>query len=193
MVCYGIQQSVRTFFTCITVSTKYQTVRISFRGFMDSSAVPYRNATSLRFLGYGYIRWLRRTSMDRLQCGLKDQGMMHTFHWGQACTGIDELMATQPFKRSRMALRFTSPEWEVRGRPSLTHSSYFSKAETMELKSGRFEGLAAQQRFMRCASAGWQLAGNGGRAFCTMERAKRESCPMFRTKSWELDKEKQEN
>lgn len=121
------------------------------------------------------------------------RGLMHTFHY-QACTGSDELMATQPFKRSRMALRFPSPEWEVRGRPSLIHSSYFSSAETMELKSGRFEGLAAQQRFMRCASAGWQLAGSGGRAFCMMERAKWESCLlMFRTKTWELDKARQEN
>lgn len=95
--------------------------------------------------------------------------VMHTFfHGGQACTGIEELIVTQPFKRSIMALRFTSPECEVRGRPSFAHSSYFSNAETIELKSGRFEGFAAQQRFMRCASAGWQLAGNGGRAFCIM-------------------------
>ncbi|KAA8520167.1 hypothetical protein F0562_014423 [Nyssa sinensis] len=71
----------------------------------------------------------------------------------QACTGIDELMDTHPFKRSRIAFRLTSPEWEESGRPSLTHSSYFSKADTMSLKSGRLEGFAAQQRFMRCASA----------------------------------------
>ena len=68
------------------------------------------------------------------------------------------------------------------------HSSYFSRAETMELKSGRFEGLAAQQRLMRCASAGWQLAGSGGRAFCRMGRAKWGiSCLMFMTETWELD------
>lgn len=85
----------------------------------------------------------------------------------QTCTGIDEdLMDTQPFKRSIMAFRLTSPEWRVNGSPSLTHSSYFSRADTMCVKSGLFEGLAAQQRFIRCASASWQLAGKGGRSFC---------------------------
>uniref|UniRef100_M1B0U1 Serine/threonine-protein kinase HT1 n=1 Tax=Solanum tuberosum TaxID=4113 RepID=M1B0U1_SOLTU len=63
-------------------------------------------------------------------------------------------MDTQPFNRSRIAFRLTSPEWRVSGRPSLMHSSYFSRAETMSVKSGLFEGFAAQQRLMRCASAG---------------------------------------
>lgn len=40
----------------------------------------------------------------------------------------------------------------------------------MSVKSGLFEGFAAQQRFMRCASAGWQLAGKGGRSFCKIRK-----------------------
>ncbi|KAL4290199.1 hypothetical protein GQ457_14G011180 [Hibiscus cannabinus] len=67
---------------------------------------------------------------------------------------MDELIDTHPFNRSRMAFRLTILEWEVNGRPSFTHSSYFSKVETISEKSGRFAGFAAQQRFMRCASAG---------------------------------------
>lgn len=35
----------------------------------------------------------------------------------------------------------------------------------MALKSGRLAGFAAQQCFMRCASAGRQLGGSGGRSF----------------------------
>nr|GMD83023.1 hypothetical protein Iba_chr14aCG1090 [Ipomoea batatas] len=61
---------------------------------------------------------------------------------------MDELVEMQPFKRSTMAFLLTSPEWRVSGSPSLTHSSYFSSAETMSVKSGLFEGLAAQQRFI---------------------------------------------
>lgn len=73
----------------------------------------------------------------------------------QAFTGMEEEpKGTQPFKRSRMTFRLTRPEWRVSGSPSLTHSSYFSKADTMSTKSGRLEGFAAQHRFMRCARAG---------------------------------------
>lgn len=76
----------------------------------------------------------------------------------QECTGIDddddEFMDTQLLKRSRMAFLLTTPECSVSGRPSFTHSSYFSSADTMSLKSGRFDGFAAQHLFIRCASAG---------------------------------------
>lgn len=75
-------------------------------------------------------------------------------------------MDIQPLKRSRRAFWLTSPEWGVRGSPSFTHASYFSKAVTMSLKSGRFDGFFSQQRFTRCASAGCQLGANGGRSFC---------------------------
>ena len=85
----------------------------------------------------------------------------------QACTGMEELIGTQPFKRSIMTFLLTRPEWWVRGRPSFTHSSYFSRVHTMSLKSGLFEGFADQQRFIRWASAGWQLAGSGGLSFCS--------------------------
>lgn len=86
----------------------------------------------------------------------------------QACTGMEEVMETQPLKRWMMAFRVTSPEWWVRGRPSFTHSSYLSSVDTMSLKSGLFDGFADQQRFIRWASAGWQLAGSGGLSFCSI-------------------------
>lgn len=72
----------------------------------------------------------------------------------QACTGMEELVEAQAFKRSIMAFRLTNFLWCERGRPSFTHSSYFSKATTMSLKSGRFDGFAAQHRLIRWANAG---------------------------------------
>lgn len=72
----------------------------------------------------------------------------------QACTGIEELVEAQAFKRSIIAFLFTNLLWCARGSPSFTHSSYFSNAATMSLKSGRFDGFAAQHRLIRWASAG---------------------------------------
>lgn len=72
----------------------------------------------------------------------------------QACTGMEDMVDAQDFKRSIMAFRFTNLLWCAIGRPSFTHSSYFSNATTMSLKSGRFDGFAAQHRFIRCANAG---------------------------------------
>lgn len=80
---------------------------------------------------------------------------------------MEELIDTQPFMRSIITFLLTRPDewWWLSARPSFTHSSYFSKVDTISLKSGRFEGFADQHRFIRRASAGWQLAGRGGLSF----------------------------
>ncbi|KAF2539440.1 hypothetical protein F2Q68_00019358 [Brassica cretica] len=62
-----------------------------------------------------------------------------------------ELMAeTQPLSRSRIAfLVFVRLACDVKGSPSLTHSSYFSSTATMFEKSGRFEGFSDQHLLIR--------------------------------------------
>jgi len=94
---------------------------------------------------------------------------------------MEEVIDTQPFRRSTITFLLTSPEWWLIGTPSFKHSSYFSNVQTMSLKSGRFDGFPDQQRFIRCASAGSQLAGRGGLSFWSKTKI------TFQIKNYDLD------